>query len=179
MTDFPHMIPPIISIVGRSGSGKTTLIEKLVQELKHRGYRVGTIKHDAHHFKIDYPGKDSYRHFHAGADTTVIVSSEKMAMVHRLSEMPSLDTLTEWLFPDVHIVLTEGFRRSDKPKIEVFRAAVADTSLCTENDNRIAFVTDDPLSVDVPKFGLNDVQGIVNFIVVTVLHVIPNTSPIS
>jgi molybdopterin-guanine dinucleotide biosynthesis protein MobB len=50
---------PIISIVGKSDAGKTTLIEKLVVELKRRGYRVATIKHDAHQFEIDHPGKDS------------------------------------------------------------------------------------------------------------------------
>ncbi|MBW2739455.1 MAG: molybdopterin-guanine dinucleotide biosynthesis protein MobB, partial [Deltaproteobacteria bacterium] len=36
---------PIICIVGKSESGKTTLIEKLIPELKKRGYRIGSIKH--------------------------------------------------------------------------------------------------------------------------------------
>jgi len=71
---------PVLSIVGKSDSGKTTLIEKLIPELKHRGYRVGTIKHDAHRFEMDHEGKDTYRHFHAGADTVLISSAEKMAM---------------------------------------------------------------------------------------------------
>ena len=150
--------------VGGRGSGKTTLLEKLILELKHRGYRVGTIKHDAHRFEIDHPGKDSYRHFHAGAETTVIVSSEKIAMVSRISGTPSLDELSENLFSGVDLVLTEGFKRSDKPKIEVFRSAVTSTPLFTGHDNRIAIVTDDPVVVDVPVFSPNDVQGIVDFI---------------
>ncbi|UCH43864.1 MAG: molybdopterin-guanine dinucleotide biosynthesis protein MobB, partial [Dehalococcoidales bacterium] len=37
-------MPPIISVIGNSGSGKTTLIERLIGELKSRGYRVATIK---------------------------------------------------------------------------------------------------------------------------------------
>ena len=38
-------MPPVVSIVGESKSGKTAVIERLVQELKYRGYRVATIKH--------------------------------------------------------------------------------------------------------------------------------------
>ena len=41
---------PIISVVGKSNVGKTTLLEKLLPELKKRGYRVATIKHDVHGF---------------------------------------------------------------------------------------------------------------------------------
>ncbi|MBN1374562.1 MAG: molybdopterin-guanine dinucleotide biosynthesis protein MobB, partial [Dehalococcoidia bacterium] len=31
---------PALAIVGKSGSGKTVIIEKLIAELKARGYRV-------------------------------------------------------------------------------------------------------------------------------------------
>jgi molybdopterin-guanine dinucleotide biosynthesis protein MobB len=37
-------MPPIVSVVGKSKSGKATPIEKLVQELKSRDYRVATVK---------------------------------------------------------------------------------------------------------------------------------------
>lgn len=49
----------VISVVAKSGTGKTTLLEKLIAELKRRGYRVGAMKHDAHQFDIDREGKDS------------------------------------------------------------------------------------------------------------------------
>ena len=84
---------PIVSIVGKSDAGKTTLLEKLIPELKRRGYRVATIKHDAHQFEIDHPGKDSYRHFHAGADWTIIGSPAKLALVRRLERELSLDEI--------------------------------------------------------------------------------------
>ena len=77
---------PIISIVGKSNSGKTTLIEKIIPELKKRGCKVGTIKHDVHGFEIDYEGKDTYRHFQAGPDTVVIASSKKEKNHTPLSE---------------------------------------------------------------------------------------------
>jgi molybdopterin-guanine dinucleotide biosynthesis protein B len=52
---------PIVSIVGKSDSGKTTLIERLIPEIKRRGYRIATVKHDTHSFEIDREGKDSYQ----------------------------------------------------------------------------------------------------------------------
>ncbi len=66
-----------LSFVAKSGTGKTTLLEKVIAELKSRGYRVGVIKHDAHRFEIDQPGKDSYRLSAAGADATLIILSGK------------------------------------------------------------------------------------------------------
>jgi len=84
---------PVVSIVGKSDAGKTTLIEKLIPELKRRGYRVATIKHDAHHFEIDQPGKDSYRPFHAGSDWTVIGSPGQLASIRRLERELTLDEI--------------------------------------------------------------------------------------
>ncbi len=74
-------MPPIISVVGKSESGKTTLIEKLIPELKNRGYRIGTIKHAHHNFDMDKEGKDSWRHKAAGSETVVIVSPGKISIV--------------------------------------------------------------------------------------------------
>ena len=64
-------MPPIISIVGKSNSGKTTFLEKVVRELKRRGYRVAVVKHSTHDIKIDQPGKDTWRLAQAGSDVVV------------------------------------------------------------------------------------------------------------
>ncbi len=74
---------PVVSVVAKSGTGKTTLLEKLIHEMKRRGYRVGAIKHDAHSFEIDHEGKDSWRLTHAGADTTVITSPLQTAIIRK------------------------------------------------------------------------------------------------
>ena len=79
---------PMISIVGYADAGKTTLIEKLVPELKNRGYRVGTIKHAVHESNLDTQGKDSWRHFAAGADTVVVSSAEKIALIQKRETAP-------------------------------------------------------------------------------------------
>ncbi|MCK4242893.1 MAG: molybdopterin-guanine dinucleotide biosynthesis protein B, partial [Dehalococcoidia bacterium] len=74
-------MPPVISIVGKSKSGKTTLIERLVAELKRRGYRVATIKHSPKGFELDQPGKDSWRHAQSGSDAVVVSSRQRLAMI--------------------------------------------------------------------------------------------------
>jgi len=155
---------PIISVVGKSGSGKTTLLEKLIPELKNRGYKVATVKHDAHRFDIDKPGKDTYKHFHAGADAIMIASKEKMAMIARTygEEMP-LDTLVKKL-PPVDLVLTEGYKSGDKPKIEVHRKELKRGLLCTAEE-LICVATDEELEINVPCFDINDAKGIVDVIV--------------
>lgn len=155
---------PIISIVGKSNSGKTTLLEKLIPALKKRGYRVGTIKHDVHGFEMDREGKDTYKHFHSGADAVLISSPKKLAVIKRVEHELSLDELVNQFYPDMDIVITEGFKRLDKPKIEVFRSTLNAEPLCTAADNRIALVSDTPLDVDCPRFDTNDVEALADFI---------------
>ena len=153
---------PIVSVVGKSNVGKTTLLEKLIAELKQRGYRVGTIKHDVHGFDIDHPGKDSWRLAQAGSDAVVIASPQKLALIKRLEGELSLDEVASYI-PDVDIILTEGYKRADKPKIEVYRQGVGDELLCSP-DELIAVVTDVALDIPVPQFDLNDVSGLADFI---------------
>lgn len=128
---------PVVSIVGRSNSGKTTLIERIIPILKQRGYRVGTIKHDAHRFEIDHEGKDSWRMAKAGADTVVIGSEDKMAMVKVLNGDKSIDEIINWLFQDVDIVITEGYKSYNNPKIEIIRF---DLPVTPAGNNLIAII---------------------------------------
>ena len=154
---------PIISVVGKTNSGKTTFIEKLIKELKRRGYRVATVKHDVHNFEIDHEGKDTWRHAQAGADTVVISSKGKLAMIKKLDGQHSLDELSRWLLKDVDIIITEGYKRQDKPKIEIFRKEVGRKLLCSPSE-LLAVVTDQAVDLDVPSFGLDDAAGVVNLV---------------
>ena len=152
----------MISIVGRSQSGKTTLIEKLIPVLKRRGYRVGTIKHSHHIFDFDKSGKDSWRHKDAGAETVVIASPGKIAMVKN-DHRGSLDDLQQF-FNDLDLVITEGYKREHKPKIEVVRAARHADALLKADKNLVAVVSDVDLNLEVPIFGLEDVNRLADFI---------------
>lgn len=153
---------PVISVVGRSGVGKTALMEKLIAELKRRGYKVGTVKHDVYGFEIDRPGKDSWRHAQAGSDVVVIASPRKLALIRRLEREMPLDDIITYL-EGVDIVLTEGYKREDKVKIEVVRWEKGRELLC-QPEELLAIVTDRPFPLDVPQFGWDDVISLVDLI---------------
>ena len=156
-------MPPVLSIVGKSDSGKTTLIEKLIPELKRRGYRVGVVKHAHHGFDMDRRGKDSDRHRRAGADTVMIASSGQIAMIKQ-STSESLDELVSY-FEDVDLLITEGFKRDRAPKIEVFRSQRHRNPACLEDDTLIAMASDTSWDVAVPHFDLDNIAAITDFIV--------------
>lgn len=164
------MNPPVVSIVAKSGTGKTTLLEKLIAEMKQRGFRVAAIKHDAHRFNIDHEGKDSWRLTAAGADTMLVTSPEKLAMVKQYAKEnePSLAEAVATYCSDVDIVLTEGFKKSTMPKIEVHRRERSERLLCRDEEHDptlIAVASDSPLEVDVPLYDINDSQGLCDLIV--------------
>lgn len=161
---------PVVSIVAKSGTGKTTLLEKLIVELKGRGLRIAAVKHDAHSFEIDHEGKDSWRLTQAGADTTIITSPAKVAVMkkNRPGQEPSLYETIATYCGDVDLVLTEGFKKSSMPKIEVHRVERSATLLCRgeeRDESLIAVASDEPLQLDVPVYDINDAAGLADFIV--------------
>lgn len=157
-------MPPIVSIVGESDAGKTTLLEKLVHELKERGYRIGTVKHDVHDFDIDHEGKDSWRHKQAGACTVAISSPRKLALVKDVESEETLDSLVSKYFPDVDIILTEGYKKENKPKIEVLRTQANEAPLCNKDEHIVALVSDTSLDLGVPCFEPDDIKGLADFL---------------
>ena len=153
-------IIPIYSVVAFSGTGKTTLIEKLVAELKSRGLRVAVIKHDAHEFDIDHEGKDSWRFTRAGADVTAVVSGGKSAIME--NRPVPLETILDRI-TDVDIIITEGYKSGAMPKIAVRRIATG-KPLPIPPEECYAIVTDGPGHDGVPRFGLDDVQGLADLL---------------
>ncbi len=161
-----------VAFVARSGTGKTTLLEKLIPELKRRGYRVGAIKHNVHRFEIDHPGKDTYRLAAAGADTTLITSPEKLALVKKHAASPPVEEIVAAYFADVDIVLAEGFRRTTLPRIEVHRKerAEAGAGAAAGDPLLVAVASDEDLDAGVPVFRLDDAEGIADFLEATFIR---------
>jgi molybdopterin-guanine dinucleotide biosynthesis protein B len=154
-------MPPIVSIVGKSKSGKTTLIEKLIGELKSRGYQVATIKHTSQDLTFDEPGKDSWRHTQAGSQATVISSPDKLVLIKPVGDI-GLKQIAHLLGEDYDIILTEGFRLGDAPKIEVHRQQAGPPLAPVRK--RIAIATDEPLETKTRQFSLEDVKGIADLL---------------
>jgi len=154
----------VVSIIAKSGTGKTTFIEKLIQELKQRGLHVGVLKHHSHATPFDTPGKDTYRMAEAGAEVVVGASSVQIAVFIQQSGSDDLDATIARFLSDMDIVLTEGYKRGDYPKIEVHRAARSNELLCTPDELLLA-VTDEPLDLPAPQFDLNDAAGVAAWLI--------------
>jgi len=155
---------PFVSVVGNSGSGKTTFLEKLIPELIGRGLKVGTIKHDVHGFEMDKPGKDSWRHKHAGASATVISSPYQIGMVMDVAHDHKPDELLP-LFNGMDIILTEGYKRGDHPKMEIFRTEIINEPLCKNDRSLLALITDSDVDFDVPVFSSGAVKEVADFLI--------------
>jgi molybdopterin-guanine dinucleotide biosynthesis protein B len=155
-------MPPIVSIIGISESGKTTLMEKLIRELKSRNYRIATVKHTAEEATLDTPGKDTWRHLQAGSEVTVLASENGMVMMKPVSSENTLDEIARLFGEDYDIILAEGFKQSDAPKIEVHRKNVGPP--LKDIKRVIAIATDEPLETKTRQFSLEDVKGLVDFI---------------
>ena len=157
------MTPKMITIVGKSNSGKTTLLEKLIACLTDRGYKIGSVKHAHDGFEMDKEGKDSWRHRKAGAKATLVITQDKVAIVK--DDKTSYSEKMRSYLGDMDIILAEGFKKQNFPKIEVFRTqSVHKEPLCLEDENLIAFITNSDYKPDVPVFGLEDIDQMADFI---------------
>ncbi len=158
------MSPPVVAFVGRSGAGKTTLLVRVIAELHERGFRVGSVKHSHHITEMDVEGKDSWRHKHAGTERTLLVGPEQLQLVADHDSLLSLTELAGRYMDGLQLVLVEGFKDSPGDKIEVVRAERATLPLLRPEDGLIALASDIPVDLGVPRFGLEDVTGIADFL---------------
>jgi molybdopterin-guanine dinucleotide biosynthesis protein B len=156
----------IFGFAGWSGSGKTTLIEKLIPRLAARGLRVSLIKHAHHTFDVDQPGKDSYRHRHAGAGEILVTSSRRWVLMHELrgAHEPSFEEHIKHLSP-CDVLFVEGFKFAPIPKLEVWRTETGEALLHPNDPHIIAVASDAKVDTKLPLLNLNDHAAIEAFIV--------------
>lgn len=156
------MPTPVIGFSAYSGTGKTTLMERVIRLLADQGVRAAVIKHDGHGFQIDHPGKDSYRHAQAGAQTVVITCPDQTAVIEQ-----SGCTLEQCIgrISGTHVIFVEGFKHASIPRIGLCRKATG-KGLPEPADNYLAIVTDDErIKAAVPRFSLDDAKGLADFII--------------
>jgi molybdopterin-guanine dinucleotide biosynthesis protein B len=159
-------MPLNISVVGYSNSGKTALLEKVVPIFKTKGYSVGVIKHAGHGFSLDQPGKDSQKIREAGAEGLALVGAGQIGYLGTTDETDPLflDRIEQALFFDKDIVLTEGFKKSDKPKVVVLTPGKEEQLLAEIGGAVVATVGGKSARTDVPHFSPDDPEGLVRLI---------------
>lgn len=155
----------IFGFAGYSGSGKTTLIEKLIPLFVQRGLKVSLIKHAHHTFDVDQPGKDSFRHRHAGCTEVLVTSSRRWALMHELrgAAEPTLNEQIERLLP-CDLLLVEGFKHEPIPKLEVYRAEVGESMIHPHDRNIVAIASDAKVDSALPQLNLNAPETIAAFV---------------
>lgn len=110
---------PSFAVVGKSESGKTELICDLIKGLKKRDYNVASVKHTRGDFTVDSEEKDTWRHSKAGADLVVFSTpNESDFLLKRSLDLDKLISRIE-RFEDYDLVLIEGMKEENIPKISV------------------------------------------------------------
>lgn len=130
----------IISIAGKQNAGKTTLISNLIPKLKKQGYRVGTLKYNIRKFNIDHEGKDTYKYSHSGADSVAISSQNEIAVMKKSTNPFTLQEIIETHFNDVNVMLVEGYREDDYPRIKIVDTQKMQT--VSGSDNELVLIND-------------------------------------
>jgi molybdopterin-guanine dinucleotide biosynthesis protein B len=167
------MTIPHLAFVGFSGSGKTTLVSQIVIQLKQKGYRIGVLKHDAHSFQMDVEGKDTYKYSEAGADLVAISSTTKLNILEQFPIPLALDEILQ-RFSGVDLILIEGYKQANIPKILVARTLaqlalysqldriIAIASILNPDDSEIFNLLKQPSII--PFFNINDIALITAFV---------------
>jgi molybdopterin-guanine dinucleotide biosynthesis protein B len=166
---------PILGFAAPSGTGKTTLLTQLIPHLKAHKIRVGLIKHSHHSFQIDKPGKDSFRLREAGATPVMLVSSHRRAMITEFDapQEPSLDEqLRHFDQSRLDLILVEGFKREQFPKIELHRPSLGEACFYPDDNSIIAIASDQTMQLkrEIVNLDLNNIPQIVDFILHTFLQ---------
>jgi molybdopterin-guanine dinucleotide biosynthesis adapter protein len=161
----------VVGFSGYSGAGKTSLVEQLIPALRLRGLRVSVLKHAHHSFDIDHPGKDTWRHREAGAFEVVVASGRRLALMREFEREAELSVhqLIAELHDGVDWVLVEGFKHSDLPKIEIWRAAAGQPARYPDDDFIVALATDSPGLLPEPTLrpvlDLNDADALAGWLI--------------
>ncbi len=163
-------IKKIIGFAAFSGTGKTTLIKKIVSILSEKKYTVSVIKHAHHNFDLDQPGKDSYEIRKSGAENILISSEKRWALIHenKNNQELTLENLLDILENiESDIILVEGFKKENFPKIELYRKEIGKDLLFYNDKNIVAFATDADINIEgnIEKLDINNPQQIVDYII--------------
>lgn len=156
-----------LAFCGYRNTGKTTLIAALTRLLA-PDFKVGYLKHDAHHFEMDHPGKDTDILSRSGARQVMITSADKKAL---LGSEPVGFFERQRHFEACDLLLIEGYKHQPTPKIILLDAMgdILKPIQAGEVENILAFVgalpvEQAPNDLGAPYFQRDDLPGIYHLI---------------
>lgn len=158
---------PIVSVVGPSKADRTLIVEKLIVELRKRGYKIATVKRDAHSHDLDTPGKTSWRHSQAGAQAVIVSSAKRITLFKQVDKEWNLNQLTEEFLSDADIVITDGFAGEKKPKIKVLLSLAEEDNHISESELFSVVTTDaggENSYKNVPTFRLEETEKLADLV---------------
>jgi molybdopterin-guanine dinucleotide biosynthesis adapter protein len=123
--------PICVGICGYKKSGKTMLIEQLLDVLIAEGLSVGVVKHHNEPVEADTPGTDTYRFYQSGAD--VVGCDEQSIYLRRREKSITLDQAFTFLGPHYDLILVEGFKESEIPKLWLLREGETEAPASVRN----------------------------------------------
>jgi molybdopterin-guanine dinucleotide biosynthesis protein MobB len=156
---------PIVAFVAPSGTGKTTYLETLIPALVERGCRVAAVKHDAHAFQVDRPGKDTDRLRRSGAARVAICNDRELAVYGETDEDLTLRALAERYLGEADLVIAEGFRGADVHHVLLCRHGAPHPPYDAGEHQVIAVVGDLAIDDDLPQFPLDDPSPMADFLI--------------
>ncbi len=138
-----------MAVVGYANCGKTTLICRLVALAREQGLRVAVVKHSHKILAPDPPGKDTWRFRQAGAQAVALAAPGLLQVSRTLSGDPSPAEVLAALPPDLDLVLVEGYKRGDLPKLVFVSPDGGGPPGLT---NILAYISDTPVPTSLPVF---------------------------
>ena len=157
----PAPRPKALAMVGSSNSGKTELICRLLEWFTAQGLRVAVLKH-SHHQQLGDDGKDTWRYRQAGARLVALAAPGLLQITRSSAEEPPLDAILAELAPGADLILVEGYKTSDLPKVGLAPPDAA--SPLPDYPRLVAWVSARPLPTHLPVFNPLQVAAIGRFI---------------
>ena len=125
--------PAVIGFYGKSNTGKTTLIVDIIKRLTAEGLKVATIKTTNKNIGIDTEEKDTWRYTKAGSKIVVFSSPAETDFL--INEKKEIDDITNYMekFGEYNIVIVEGARDKNIPKIRLGGITERENTIHTYN----------------------------------------------
>jgi molybdopterin-guanine dinucleotide biosynthesis protein MobB len=134
----------------------------MIRILSERGFRVAAIKHAAHGYEIDSPGKDSLHHYDAGAQMVIIAGDSSFTVHQRCPQPPTLEEMLDRI-QNVDLIIVEGFKNEAQFKVEVYRQE-CQAERVPSGDRLLAVVSDVGMESGVPNYSFSELELLADYL---------------